>query len=96
MKINPQNQQPPIQSNRSDDAKLAVGTGASGSGDDVLIYKGDVPELPQLTLRVLVGKLRSEPGIREDVVEASKAKVKSGEYLSTKSADDTARGILGL
>ncbi len=97
MNINSLGQQPPIQPNRNDQAKLPLSANGNGSSkEEVIVIKGEVPELPRLTLKVLGDKLKSESGIREDIVAEARAKMNSGEYLSTKSAEDTARGILGL
>lgn len=96
MKINPHGQQPPIQPIRPDDASATrAGTESNRSGEDNIV-KGDVPESPQLSLRLLTGKLKSEAGIRESVVENLKARLATGELVSQQAAEQTARDILGL
>lgn len=98
MKINPHGQQPQVSSNRSDDSNRVRGEGENSIPvpSDTNLLKGKVPELPQLTLRVLIGNLTSAAGIRESVVNDIKAKVANGEYLTEQSADEAAKAILGL
>jgi anti-sigma28 factor (negative regulator of flagellin synthesis) len=97
MKINNHGQPSPIQTLRVDDAHVTRSGIGSNSGEErSAIIKGHVPKLPQLTLNTLAGQLKSEAGVRGDIVEAIKSKIQSGEYLNASSDEDTARGILGL
>lgn len=96
MKIDPHGHKPQIPLNRNDEVTSPRNNSLNSASEQTPgIIKGEVPELPQLTLRVLTAQLKDATGIRDEVVNAAKAKLAAGDYLTDKAAEDTAQAILG-
>ena len=63
---------------------------SSSTGSSGAIQSG----VPGAIITELLGQLRDVPTVREDVLAEVDSRLKSGELLTTKAADDTARQIL--
>lgn len=97
MKINPHGSKPQLPISKSDELLIRNGQTAPVTSEPVSESRvSGETDLKSLTLQLLVKTLKSDTGVRENIVNQARAKVESGAYLTSDSAVATAKEIIGL
>lgn len=97
MKINPHGSKPQPPVSKSDEFLIRNGQTAPVTNEPVSESRASAEtNLKTLTLQFLVKTLKSDTGVRENIVNQALAKVESGAYLTSDSAVATAKEIIGL
>ena len=97
MKIDPHGPNPQQSISKSDESLAIRGKGNQNQSSESLAAKAShSTNVESLKLRELVNELKTNTGIREDLVNQIQKRVQSGEYLTPQAAGKTAEGILGL